>query len=87
MREAAIVFTAMFALVFIRAFQQRNVAHLHYRAIMPTSFAFAILDIVVITEVVKQGMTAELVVPMALGGGLGCMTSMKVHETYMKEKK
>ena len=41
----------------------------------------------VITEVVKQGMTAELVVPMALGGGLGCMTSMKVHETYMKEKK
>lgn len=77
---------ANFLNVFIRAFQQRNVAHLHYRWVMPTSAVFAVADMVVIASVAALGPSLMMWLGLALGGGLGCMASMKVHEKLVTRR-
>jgi hypothetical protein len=81
-----VVGAANFLNVFIRAFQQRNVAHLHYRWVMPTSAMFALGDMVVIASVAALGPSLWMWLSLALGGGLGCLASMKLHETLVKHK-
>jgi hypothetical protein len=77
---AILVFAGQFLNVFVRAFQQRNVAHLHYKWVMPTSAVFALGDMVVILSVVAVGPSLTTWLALAMGGGLGCLLSMKTHE-------
>jgi len=88
--EALILGAAYFCFVFFKAFQQRNVAHLHYYWIMPVSFALSFTDVMVMALVahktVTSGLSMELVwigIAIATGGGLGAMTSMKLHERFL----
>ena len=70
-------FLVSFVYIFLKAFQQLNVFHKEYKLVMPTSFAMAFCEVAVIAFVVKTSLW--VFVPIGLGGGLGCMTSMWVH--------
>ena len=82
---------AYFLSIFFKAFQQRNVAFMHYVWVFPTSYLLAVTDIsvtglVVLKVVETQSFMAML--PMALavgtGGALGSTTAMWLHNRYIK---
>ena len=90
MIEAAIAAGAYFLFVFFKAFQQRNVAFLHYKWIMPISYAMSLMDVAVISLVAfkasTSGLSMELVwlgLAIGTGGGLGAIASMWIHERYI----
>lgn len=71
------IFTYVF--VACKAFQQLNVMRSKYSWVMPTSIILAALEFYVITQVVVTGW-GLIVLPIGLGGGLGCITSMYIHQ-------
>lgn len=71
---------ATFALIFIRAFQQRNVAHANYIAMVPTSLCFAFAEFYVILSVVKQGFDPFLLMLIGLSGGTASMFATFTHK-------
>jgi len=78
------LFIASFVLVFIRAFQQRNVAFDRYLAILPTSLLFAAADVYVVITVVNAGFKISTVLSMGIGAGLGAMLAMFIHKKVFK---
>lgn len=86
----ALLFACNFAHVALRAFQQRNVAHLRYAPVLPLSLFLAATEIYIIAQVGVMAITSNLawhhVLVLALGGGLGCMLSMYLHDKVFKEK-
>ena len=93
MLEAAIAAGAYFLVVSFKAFQQRNVAFLHYKWIMPVSYLMSLTDVAVISLVAykasTEGLTWSLVwlgLAIGTGGGLGAIVSMKVHDTLLGDK-
>lgn len=86
--EYLIAGIAYFVFVFFKAFQQRNVAFLHYKLILPTSYLLASTEVFVYAlitfSVIKAGgLTPELlwyVFAVGTGGGLGAMLGMKLHD-------
>lgn len=86
----ALVGAANFVFIFLKAFQQRNVAYLHYGLVLPTSVAMAVAEIGVIGAVAIKATSVESYVQMApmvgavaLGGGLGCLASMWIHHKLL----
>jgi hypothetical protein len=82
------LFGANFCFVFFKAFQQRNVTNDNYWPVIPTSFAMALTEIYVIATISIKAISDELtlmhLVAIALGGGLGCLTSMYLHKKVFK---
>lgn len=83
---------AYFVFVFFKAIQQRNVAYLHYKWVMPTSYCMSTTEILVISVVALKAINADTwmdMVPMALtigtGGGLGAIVAMYLHHRYVGE--
>lgn len=79
---------ANFAFIFLKAFQQRNVAHLNWFPVLPTSFLMAVAEVVVIGSVAKAAIDGSIwgpVVALSLGGGLGCLCSMYVHSRIFRK--
>ena len=72
-------FLASFLFIFLRAFQQKNVQHNNYWLVIPTSFLMALCEVYVIANIAKQGYGMGIVFAIGLGGGLGCISSMWVH--------
>jgi hypothetical protein len=71
------VFTATFALVFLRAMQQQNVTGGHYIAAALTPFAIACAEVASVLYVVSIGWPA---VPfVGAGGALGVTSAMYVY--------
>lgn len=82
-----LLFSCNFIHIALRAFQQRNVAHLRYLPILPISFLLAATEVYVIVAVANNDNLAwHHVGALALGGGLGCMLSMYLHDKVFKEK-
>ena len=87
--EIFLAAVAYFVFVFFKAFQQRNVAFLHYRWILPISYAMSLTEVLVISIVAfkaSQGFSWELVyigLGIGTGGGLGATASMYLHERYV----
>lgn len=86
----AAVGAANFLFIFLKAFQQRNVAFMHYRWVLPTSFAMAITEVGVVGAVALEATRSEhfmdlwpLVAAIGIGGGLGCIASMYIHFKYV----
>ena len=79
---ALIVFAglAMFLFVFLKAFQQRNVAGSHYLPVVPTSVAMAITEVYIIAIIVRVGYDPLLVACIGTGSGLGCLLAMHLHD-------
>lgn len=81
---------AYFVFVFFKAFQQRNVAFMHYRWIMPISYAMATCEVFVISLVAfkaTQGINLELLwyaLTIGTGGGAGAILAMYLHKRHVK---
>lgn len=74
--------------VFLKAFQQRNVAFMHYGAVMPTSMLMAATEVYVIGSVATSGWHWPLVIAIGAGAGAGAMGAMWLHHRmFAKEKK
>ena len=70
---------AMFIFVLLKATQQRNVAFLHYGPVLPTSVLMAVTEVFVIASVVRIGYDPALVLSVGIGGGLGAILGMYLH--------
>ena len=91
MTETLIAGVAYFVFVFFKAFQQRNVAFLHYKWVIPTSYLMSATELLVIALVARgavQGwdMLAPMILGVGTGGGLGAVSSMWIHNKYLGEK-
>lgn len=82
---------AYFIFVFFKAFQQRNVAFMHYGWVMPISYCMAATEVLVISVVALAAVEANTVwemIPTVLavgtGGGAGAVVSMWVHKKIVK---
>lgn len=63
----------------LRAIQQLNVVRGQKWLVTPTSMAIAIFEVLVITQVSRDG-TLWSAIPLGLGGGIGCLIAMWLHE-------
>lgn len=83
-----LLFVANFVFIFLKAFQQRNVAYMHYLPVIPTSILMALTEVYVIATIAVQALSGSLgvedILAIALGGGIGCMASMWAHNRLFK---
>jgi hypothetical protein len=83
---------AYFIFVFFKAAQQRNVAFMHYRWILPISYAMSCTEVFIISLVAVEasnGLSWNLLwfaATIGTGGGLGALVSMWLHHKYVKKK-
>jgi hypothetical protein len=71
---------AMFAFVFLKAFQQRNVAGSNFLPVVPTSLLMAVAEVYVISVIVRTGFDPALVLGIGAGSGAGAMSAMYLHD-------
>ena len=83
---------AQFAFVGLKAFQQRSVIHNTRWAVLPTSLAMAFFEVFVYASVAKAYLTggwvaaAWVAVAMGVGGGLGCLSAMAIHDKLLAKE-
>lgn len=73
---------AQFVFVFLKAFQQRNVAFDHDRWVIPISMLMAGAEVYVVARVASIGLDIAQIgsaVALGVGGGLGALMAMKTH--------
>ena len=80
-----------FLFVFFKAFQQRNVAFMHYGWIMPISFCMSTTEVFAVGLVAYGAVNAEswwelltYALTMGIGGGSGALVAMWTHHRYIK---
>lgn len=81
-----ILFCASFGFIFLKALQQRNVAHATYMWILPTSYAIGLVEVFVIATVAKEGWSWLLVFTLGTGAGLGATLATWLHVKYISKK-
>jgi len=77
---------AMFVFVFLKAFQQRNVAFDHYLPIIPISWGMAVMEVYVISRIVLLGFDPILVLLIGTGSGLGALSAAVLHKRWLGVK-
>lgn len=70
---------ASFIFVFLKAFQQRNVAFDHYAAILPTSLGMATVEVFMVAKVAAEGWSVGVVLAVGLASGMGALGAMFLH--------
>jgi hypothetical protein len=75
---------ASFIFVFLKAFQQRNVAFDHYWPVIPISILMAATEVYVISSVVFLGYSIALVLCIGVGAGTGAVIAMRVHNSIFR---
>jgi hypothetical protein len=78
------LFIASYIGVFFKAFQQLNVVHHKILWVIPVSFVMAACEVFLIWHVAKT-LNLWAVIPIGLGAGLGCISSMFFHK-HIREK-
>ncbi len=71
---------ALFVFVFLKAFQQRNVAFDHYWPVLPISICMAACEFYVIAYVVSEGYDLVKVLAIGSAGGTGTLIAMLLHK-------
>lgn len=69
-----------FIFIFLRAFQQRNVAFDRYAAVMPVSLLMAFAEVFVIANIAHRGFDLILVLTIGVGSGAGALCAMRLHK-------
>jgi hypothetical protein len=78
---------AMFVFVFLKAFQQRNVAFdAPAWVVIITSLFMAATEVYVITAIVLEGYSVPLVASIGLGAGIGAVLAMRLHGLLFKRE-
>jgi len=81
----AVIGLCQFVFIFLKSFQQRNVAFDHDAWVAPTSFAMAATEVFVTAQIaylaVNNGIleAAVAIVPLGIGGALGSLGAMRLH--------
>lgn len=81
----ALLFVATLVFIALRSFQQLNVQHDRALWVVPTSFAMAFAEVLIVLNVVTSG-SIWSAVPMGCGAGLGCLIAMRLHKTLRGER-
>ena len=79
-------FLASLVFIFLKAAQQRNVAFDNYAWVIPTSVLMAAVEVIVITNVARQGWHLPLVLSVGLGAGIGAVLAMLFHKKVVMRK-
>lgn len=71
-----------FVLIGVRAFQQKNVMHERFLLIVPTSYAYAGLDMFVLFYGLQKFEAAPFATAFVLGTGawMGCWAAIELHK-------
>ncbi len=76
--------------VFFKALQQRNIAFMHYKWVLPVSLALSTTDIFVVATVAFKAVHSEslfelipFVISIGIGGGIGAMAAMYLHNKHI----
>jgi len=80
-------FAAMFAFVFLKAFQQRNVAFDHYWPVIPISWCMALAEVYVIAVIVRVGYDLPTVFAIGSGSGIGAVAAMLLHRRLFRKRR
>jgi hypothetical protein len=79
-----LTFGASFVFIFLKAFQQRNVAFDRYAWVLPVSFAMALVEVYVIANIAQKGFSLAIVLVIGLGSGLGALAAMLAHKRIFR---
>lgn len=79
-----LLFFTSFVYIFLKAFQQRNVAFDKYLWIMPTSYGLAVTEIYMIASVAREGLGFLIVMSVGTGAGLGALVATYIHRRMFK---
>lgn len=71
-------FMASFALVALRAFQQRNVQAARYGAMFGTTVFYAFAEAAVVIAYTADGFNLPAVLAIGCGGGIGGIVAVKI---------
>ena len=74
-----LLFFASFVFIFLKAFQQRNVAFNHDWWVLPTSLCMAAVEVYLIVEVAREGYGFGIWLAVGMGSGLGALAAMHLH--------
>jgi len=77
---------ASYISVFVKAFQQRNVAFNNYLFVPVFSLAMAFTEVYIIINIVQLGASWDLVWKLATGAVLGCWSAMYLHNKLTNSK-
>ena len=75
---------ASYIAVFVKAFQQSNVAFNNYLYVPIFSLAMAFTEVYIIINIVQLGASWDVVWKLAAGAVLGCWTAMYLHSKLIK---
>lgn len=79
-------FSASFIFIFLKAFQQRNVAFDNYQIVVPTSMLMAFAEFYVIHNFIKTGYNIPIILSIGLGSGVGALIAMLLHKQWFMKK-
>lgn len=77
---------AQFAFVFLKAFQQRNVAFDHYWPVLPISWCMFATEAYVITVIASRGWDFAFIAAVGTAAGVGAMLAMLLHKRIFRSK-
>ena len=78
---------ASFLYVFLKAFQQRNVAFDNYVAIVPISLAMAAFEVFTVAKVAASGWSVGIVLAIGFASGSGAIAAMLAHRLIFPQNK
>lgn len=78
-----VVVIATFVSVFAKGFQHKNVQHMHYRLTAVTSYIIAMLDVVTVNLIVKNGWLIAF--GAGTGAALGMVSAMWFHAKFINK--
>tara|TARA_R110002020_G_scaffold135973_4_gene303493 strand:+ start:417 stop:677 length:261 start_codon:yes stop_codon:yes gene_type:complete len=80
-----ILILASYISVFVKAFQQRNVAFNDYLFVPIFSLAMAFTEVYIIINIVQLGASWDVVWKLATGAILGCWSAMYLHNKIRRK--
>ena len=84
--ETLLLFAATFCHIGLKACQQLNVVFDRVWWVPPTSLGLACVEVYVISQVAVRGFGVWVVLPVAVGASLGCLSAMAVHRRARTRK-
>lgn len=78
-----LLFFTSFVFIFLKSWQQLNVAFYQLWWITPTSFAMASAEVVTVSNMAHYGFS-WVIIPIGLGSGLGSLASTIIHKRMRK---